>query len=193
VRTFEFREGSSSKFWNIELQGKQFTVTFGRIGTQGQTQVKEFPNAASAQAARDELVREKLNKGYVETTGRPTTSAAGSAAPAPLQESLERALVENPEDLTAHSAYADYLMEQSDSRGEFIQVQLALEDARRSRRTRRTRAAREGAAEAIRPALAGRRGTFPAQQQVERPGQPVSLRVPPRLARSGSHPRLGGR
>jgi uncharacterized protein (TIGR02996 family) len=50
----------------------------------------------------------------------------------PLQESLERALVENPDDLAAHAAYADYLMEQGDPRGEFIQVQLALEEARRS-------------------------------------------------------------
>jgi uncharacterized protein (TIGR02996 family) len=49
-----------------------------------------------------------------------------------LQESLERALVENPDDLAAHSAYADYLMEQGDPRGEFIQVQLALEDERRT-------------------------------------------------------------
>jgi uncharacterized protein (TIGR02996 family) len=45
-----------------------------------------------------------------------------------LREALEASLVENPDDLAAHSAYADYLMEQGDPRGEFIQVQLALED-----------------------------------------------------------------
>jgi uncharacterized protein (TIGR02996 family) len=48
-----------------------------------------------------------------------------------LQQSLEEALVEDPDDLAAHSAYADYLMEQGDPRGEFIQVQLALEDPAR--------------------------------------------------------------
>src|SRR5262245_52486862 len=47
--------------------------------------------------------------------------------PDPLREALEQALVENPDDLAAHSAYADYLVEQGDPRGEFIQVQLALE------------------------------------------------------------------
>jgi uncharacterized protein (TIGR02996 family) len=52
-------------------------------------------------------------------------------SPTPLQQSLEAALVENPDDLAAHSAYADYLMEQGDPRGEFIQVQLALEDPAR--------------------------------------------------------------
>src|SRR5581483_8802512 len=55
-----------------------------------------------------------------------------ATAPSPLQQSLEAALVEDPDDLAAHSAYADYLMEQGDPRGEFIQVQLALEDPGRS-------------------------------------------------------------
>jgi uncharacterized protein (TIGR02996 family) len=126
MRTFEFKEGSSSKFWNIELKGKEFTVTFGRIGTKGQTQIKQFTDEDRARKEHDKLVREKLGKGYVETT--PTAASAG---PTPLQKSLEQALVENPDDLVAHSAYADYLTEQGDPRGEFISIQLALEDAAR--------------------------------------------------------------
>jgi uncharacterized protein (TIGR02996 family) len=46
-----------------------------------------------------------------------------------LRDALEAALVENPDDLATHHAYADYLQEQGDPRGEFIQVQLALERA----------------------------------------------------------------
>jgi uncharacterized protein (TIGR02996 family) len=50
--------------------------------------------------------------------------------PAPsLRQALEAAVVANPDDLAAHSAYADYLTEQGDPRGEFIQIQLALEQA----------------------------------------------------------------
>src|SRR5262245_10053399 len=113
MRTFEFKEGSSNKFWNIDLQGKRFTVTFGRIGTAGQTQIKEFPDEQKAQAAHDKLVREKLGKGYVETTSA-AAPAAKSAGPSPLQQSLEQALVDNPDDLAAHSAYADYLTEHGD-------------------------------------------------------------------------------
>lgn len=45
-----------------------------------------------------------------------------------LRSALEDALVADPDDLAAHSAYADYLAEQGDPRGEFIQVQLALEN-----------------------------------------------------------------
>jgi uncharacterized protein (TIGR02996 family) len=122
MRTFVYSDGKSNKFWNIDLRGASFTVTFGKVGAKGQTQTKACPDAAKAQQAHDKLVAEKLGKGYVETTaGRPS-------GPAPLQQSLEEALVENPDDLAAHSAYADYLMEQGDPRGELIQVQLALED-----------------------------------------------------------------
>jgi uncharacterized protein (TIGR02996 family) len=45
-----------------------------------------------------------------------------------LREALESALVANPDDLASHRAYADWLSEQGDARGEFISVQLALED-----------------------------------------------------------------
>jgi uncharacterized protein (TIGR02996 family) len=46
----------------------------------------------------------------------------------PLRQALEAAIVANPDDLAAHMAYADYLQEQGDPQGEFIQVQLRLED-----------------------------------------------------------------
>src|SRR4051812_24854773 len=45
-----------------------------------------------------------------------------------LREALEAALVEDPDDIATHAAYADLLSEEGDPRGEFIQVQLALED-----------------------------------------------------------------
>jgi uncharacterized protein (TIGR02996 family) len=130
MRTFVYTDDKSNKFWHIDLQGPRFTVTFGKVGTRGQTQVKDFPDAQQARKAHDKLVAEKLGKGYVETTARP-------AAPvSPIQQSLEAALVEDPDDLAAHSALADYLMEQGDPRGDFIQVQLALEDPARPAKER---------------------------------------------------------
>jgi uncharacterized protein (TIGR02996 family) len=48
--------------------------------------------------------------------------------PTSLRESLEQAIVENPDDLAAHMAHADYLVEQGEPWGEFIQTQLALEE-----------------------------------------------------------------
>jgi uncharacterized protein (TIGR02996 family) len=122
VRTFSYSDAKSHKFWNIELKGTSFTVIFGRIGTAGQTQTKTFADEEKARKEHDKLVREKLGKGYIETT-----PAAGSG-PEALRAALEEAIREDPEDRTAHAAYADLLTEQGDPQGEFIQVQLALED-----------------------------------------------------------------
>jgi uncharacterized protein (TIGR02996 family) len=40
----------------------------------------------------------------------------------------EKAILDNPEDRTTYSAYGDLLLENGDPRGEFVQVQLALEE-----------------------------------------------------------------
>lgn len=43
-------------------------------------------------------------------------------------EAFEAGLLDHPEDMARWSAYSDYLTEQGDPRGEFMRVQLALED-----------------------------------------------------------------
>jgi predicted DNA-binding WGR domain protein len=48
VRRFEFVGGGLSKFWEISHQGAQVTVRFGRIGTTGQTQIKDLGNETAA-------------------------------------------------------------------------------------------------------------------------------------------------
>jgi uncharacterized protein (TIGR02996 family) len=124
MRAFTYSDAKSHKFWNIDLQGDKLTVTYGRVGSAGQTQTKTFADEARARKEHDKLVKEKLAKGYQETAPAP--------APSATQLALERALVEAPDDLAAHSAYADYLSERGDPRGELIQAQLALEDEGRS-------------------------------------------------------------
>src|SRR5436190_8729649 len=108
MRTFQYSDEKSHKFWNIELSGTDVTVTYGRVGSAGQTQTKAFKDAAAAQKEHDKLVKEKLAKGYQETTP--------SAKPQPrsLREALEEALAASPDDLASHMAYADWLSEQSD-------------------------------------------------------------------------------
>jgi uncharacterized protein (TIGR02996 family) len=127
MRTFQFSDAKSHKFWNIEVSGSSFTVTYGKVGTSGQTQTKSFASADKAQAEADKLINEKLKKGYVESTPKPAASHA---------EAFERALIADVNDLAGWCAYADYLAEQGDSRGEFMQVQIALEDETRSKTER---------------------------------------------------------
>jgi DNA ligase-1 len=69
ARHFELVEGKSSKFWEIQVDGCQVTVRFGRIGTTGQTQVKDFDDEAAALGHADKLIQEKTKKGYTETAG----------------------------------------------------------------------------------------------------------------------------
>jgi predicted DNA-binding WGR domain protein len=62
---FQYVAGTSRKFWHIRRDGAMVYVSFGRIGTQGQTQVKDLgtPDAAARHVAK--LVAQKTAKGYV--------------------------------------------------------------------------------------------------------------------------------
>jgi predicted DNA-binding WGR domain protein len=79
-REFHFTDDTSQKFWAIDVDGKGFTVQFGRIGTAGQSQTKTFPSADAARKAADKLIAEKTGKGYVEVGGAATTPAPPAAA-----------------------------------------------------------------------------------------------------------------
>lgn len=69
MKRLEFSEGASNKFWEIALEGNQFTVTFGRIGAQGTTTSKTWSDAAEARKEYEKLIAEKLKKGYREVSG----------------------------------------------------------------------------------------------------------------------------
>ncbi|WP_317203611.1 DUF4011 domain-containing protein [Janthinobacterium sp.] len=74
ARRFEFIEGTARKFWSVECTDSEVTIRFGRIGTQGQTQLKQFASAPRARQEAAKLADEKLRKGYKEVTaqGGPT-------------------------------------------------------------------------------------------------------------------------
>jgi DNA ligase-1 len=65
-RYFEFVDESSSKFWEIWMDGNDVTTQWGRIGTNGQTKTKTFADEAKAKKEYDKLLAEKSGKGYVE-------------------------------------------------------------------------------------------------------------------------------
>ena len=68
MRTFQFSDAKSHKFWNIDVSGSSFTVTYGKVVSAGQTQTKTFASPGAAQAEADKLIRDKEKKGYTETT-----------------------------------------------------------------------------------------------------------------------------
>src|SRR5262245_10052283 len=101
----------------------------------------DFDDERKAKAECNRLVAEKLAEGYVETTDLPLCGPYDS----PTRRALEDALAEDPDDLAAHMACADHLMELGDPRGEFIQTQIALEDGSLSTDRRRALRRRERA------------------------------------------------
>jgi uncharacterized protein (TIGR02996 family) len=119
MRTFQFSDAKSHKFWSIDVNGVSFTVNYGKVGTAGQTQTKTFASPEKAQAEAEKLIREKTGKGYRENTPSATVSQT---------EAFELGLIEHRHELVRWSAFADSLTEQNDPRGEFMQVQIALED-----------------------------------------------------------------
>ncbi len=84
-RRFELVEGTSSKFWEVNLAGASFTVTFGRIGTAGQSKVKKCKDAAAAKAEVEKLIAEKTKKGYSPAGGKKPAVASKKPAKAPAK------------------------------------------------------------------------------------------------------------
>jgi DNA ligase 1 len=66
VRYFEFVEGASSKFWSIVMNGNDVIVRYGRIGTAGQEKSKSFTSQSAARKYYDDIIEEKVGKGYSE-------------------------------------------------------------------------------------------------------------------------------
>lgn len=101
AKRYELSDGSSNKFWQIELTGTSFRVTYGKIGSTGQTQIKSFANAEAAKKAYDALIAEKSKKGYTligakaapkATRPAPTaTKPAATGGGARLAKAIERA------------------------------------------------------------------------------------------------------
>jgi len=81
---YEFKEGTSNKFWDISLDGSSFTTTYGKIGTDGQATIKEYDSDDKAKKEYDKLIAEKVKKGYVLVSGN-GGGATAKAAPAPVK------------------------------------------------------------------------------------------------------------
>jgi formylglycine-generating enzyme required for sulfatase activity len=75
MRRFEFSDSTSNKFWEVEVKGKTLNVTFGKIGTKGQSKPKDFATPEKAKAEMEKLIKEKTGKGYVEVKGKAVKAA----------------------------------------------------------------------------------------------------------------------
>lgn len=66
IKHLKYIDGTSDKFWNIEVSENEFTVTYGKNGTSGVSKTKSFENPEACLAAAEKLIAEKTKKGYSE-------------------------------------------------------------------------------------------------------------------------------
>lgn len=64
-----FIGGSSAKFWAVRTAGSYLQLWWGRLGTTGQTRVKEYAARWAAERSAELLMFEKLARGYVRRSG----------------------------------------------------------------------------------------------------------------------------
>ena len=115
MRRFELSDGSSDKFWEVSRSGSDVTVHYGRIGTNGQTKLKDLGSEDKAKANVEKLIREKTAKGYVEVGGaeepaadavEPDGTSAGSATPTMSESAADDTPAAEPEPAVEPAAAA---------------------------------------------------------------------------------------
>ena len=92
MRRFEFSDSTSNKFWEVEVKGKTLNVTFGKIGTKGQSKPKDFATPEKASAEMEKLIKEKTGKGYVEVGGKAVKAEKSAAVMKSSAGSMEEGL-----------------------------------------------------------------------------------------------------
>src|SRR3954471_3320166 len=94
---YELVEGTSSKFWEITLEGASFTTTYGRIGTDGQSTTKEWKSEAEAKKQYDKLCADKTKKGYELAGDQDEDEGDEDEQDEPTNPALEEAIYANPD------------------------------------------------------------------------------------------------
>jgi predicted DNA-binding WGR domain protein len=109
-RYFEYRGGTSHKFWEVSRSGAALTTRYGRIGGQGQRTTKRFKSEELARREHEKLVAEKVRKGYVER--RP---------PARVVQAVQAAVHDEPWRAAAVVSFDDEVFVTTDRTGDLLE------------------------------------------------------------------------
>ena len=119
MRRFEFTDDKSAKFWEIEQADTDLNISWGRIGSAGQSQTKNFADAAKAALAMQKLVDEKTGKGYVEA------GAAATVKPASTPKAVKKTTAKPDQEQTVSSTDKDVPQSLAENPAESIDQQIA--------------------------------------------------------------------
>lgn len=65
---FVFKDEKSEKFWAINYSGNSYSVNYGKIGTTGRYDVKEFDTDEKCESEALRQISQKAKKGYMEAS-----------------------------------------------------------------------------------------------------------------------------
>ncbi|WP_167519621.1 WGR and DUF4132 domain-containing protein [Intestinirhabdus alba] len=88
MKIFICQDEKSHKFWAVAQQDNELHLRWGKVGTNGQSQIKTFADAAAASNAELKLITEKTRKGYVEDKASEQPPVAGQPSPPPAPSGL---------------------------------------------------------------------------------------------------------
>lgn len=127
MRRFEYTDDKSAKFWEVEQSDTDLNIRWGRIGTAGQSQTKNFADVAKAGAAMLKLIGEKTGKGYAECAAA-AGAAIGTAPPMAVRATPAPPEASAPIGITpdaAAAAPAENVDQQIERAFEAIRAQIA--------------------------------------------------------------------
>ena len=78
-RYFEYKDAKSKKFWEVSVSGKKVNIRYGKIGTDGQTSLKELSTPAEAKGHAEKQATGKVKKGYKEAKVKAVKKVAKKA------------------------------------------------------------------------------------------------------------------
>lgn len=125
MRRFEFKDGKSNKFWEIETRGSAIVTRHGRIGTDGRETSKPCGSPAMAERQAASAIASKLEKGYAEVDATAVAAPPPTPAATTPQAKLEHKLIADPQAYEDWLVYADALTQAGDPRGELISIGVA--------------------------------------------------------------------
>jgi predicted DNA-binding WGR domain protein len=64
MEVYRFQDGKSDKFWRTEWDGADFAMNYGKTGTSGKYQIREFDGAEKCGKEARKLIASKTKKGY---------------------------------------------------------------------------------------------------------------------------------
>jgi len=65
-RAFVYQDEKSNKFWWINYDGNDFAVNYGKNGTNGKYEIKEFDSEEECHKQALKIINQKIKKGYKE-------------------------------------------------------------------------------------------------------------------------------